>query len=619
MSQKLNSALNKLSMKQIIAATGDEKLNRAEKRKRSDLVDTIQHIPDAHSSIIIVAENDASHLDNPRSLPINVENAFEQLTVKEIQSAVLEFKLSYAEKRTRSTLLECIRHSSALQSAVLLAKETKHKDVLKLYVSHHSQCLVDGMLLYNASIKTQENYQHGFFCDSCLDDIKSNKTPVQSLANNLWVGDILDELAMLILPERILVALSYPAAYIVKLYPKKCGAIHWDVAGLNSGLRGNVSTYRLNTSAITAMVQGNLLPPKPSVLATTIGVSIVGPNNFPKRCLPAFLSVSRCHLRNALLFLKRENPLYRNIVISEENIALFPEHGIRDVIISSVRHLQDVAAVDKQNKAFPTGQQAVEDIVIDETVPSNVFPIQSHGVLDSNVSEVDDEQILALALANLSEQYSVQCGNTFVNEYPRRNIDHTLSIGDPDNPNHLLGAFPCLFPYGAGGFEVQRPHQLSYEAHAQWAMRYADRRFCKDLHFMFQVFGVIQKRQVCRQAVLQVKKDDFHRNEHLFHSLTVTDLQKASEEEQQHRTCSNSTIRSLKKHLTAVQSKVMGTDESRTKIRSLIWGMSVMKNPPSLWITINPTDTHDPIAQVFTGAEIDLDHFQHLAGPDSHT
>lgn len=138
-------------------------------------------------------------------------------------------------------------------------------------------------------------------------------------------------------------------------------------------------------------------------------------------------------------------------------------------------------------------------------VPSNVFPIQSHGVLDSNVSEVDDEQILAHALANLSGQYSVQRGTTFVNEYPRRNIDDTLSIGEPDNPNHLLGAFPCLFPYAAGGFEVQRPHQLSYEAHAQWAVCYADRRFHKDLHFMFQVFGVIQKCQVCRQAIFQVR------------------------------------------------------------------------------------------------------------------
>lgn len=100
------------------------------------------------------------------------------------------------------------------------------------------------------------------------------------------------------------------------------------------------------------MVQGNLLPPKPSMLATTIGISIIGPNNFPERCLPAFLSVSRRHLHNTLLFLKWENPLYHNVDISEENIALFPEHGIPDVIISSIRHLQDVAAVDSEREDY---------------------------------------------------------------------------------------------------------------------------------------------------------------------------------------------------------------------------------------------------------------------------
>ncbi|KAG2139644.1 hypothetical protein DEU56DRAFT_689320, partial [Suillus clintonianus] len=34
-------------------------------------------------------------------------------------------------------------------------------------------------------------------------------------------------------------------------------------------------------------------------------------------------------------------------------------------------------------------------------------------------------------------------------------------------------------------------------------------------------------------------------------------------------------------------------------------------------ITINPTDTHDPIVQVLAGEEIDLDTFNHTAGPDS--
>jgi len=40
-----------------------------------------------------------------------------------------------------------------------------------------------------------------------------------------------------------------------------------------------------------------------------------------------------------------------------------------------------------------------------------------------------------------------------------------------------------------------------------------------------------------------------------------------------------------------------------------------MLNPPSLWITINPCDLHDPIAQVFAGEDINLDDLQEKAGP----
>ena len=53
----------------------------------------------------------------------------------------------------------------------------------------------------------------------------------------------------------------------------------------------------------------------------------------------------------------------------------------------------------------------------------------------------------------------------------------------------------------------------------------------------------------------------------------------------------------------------MGTDESRIKIRSMIWGMIVRYGPPSVWLTINPTNTQDPIAQVLCGSDIDLDNF----------
>ena len=37
----------------------------------------------------------------------------------------------------------------------------------------------------------------------------------------------------------------------------------------------------------------------------------------------------------------------------------------------------------------------------------------------------------------------------------------------------------------------------------------------------------------------------------------------------------------------------------------------------SIWLTINPDDLHDPIAQVFVGEQIDLDAFQSHIGPDA--
>jgi hypothetical protein len=36
---------------------------------------------------------------------------------------------------------------------------------------------------------------------------------------------------------------------------------------------------------------------------------------------------------------------------------------------------------------------------------------------------------------------------------------------------------------------------------------------------------------------------------------------------------------------------------------------------PSLWITINPNDLHNPIAQIFIGEEIDMDKFLQLQVP----
>jgi len=114
-----------------------------------------------------------------------------------------------------------------------------------------------------------------------------------------------------------------------------------------------------------------------------------------------------------------------------------------------------------------------------------------------------------------------------------------------------------------------------------------------------------------------MRKSDFNRQMNIISQLKPSDLIKASEEETKGVPFSNPAVRALRKQLSAVCTRVKGTDKSRQHVRSKIWGTSLIFNPPSLWITLNPSDSQDPIAQVLAGVEIDLDKFCDTVGPTS--
>jgi hypothetical protein len=115
---------------------------------------------------------------------------------------------------------------------------------------------------------------------------------------------------------------------------------------------------------------------------------------------------------------------------------------------------------------------------------------------------------------------------------------------------------------------------------------------------------------------LQIRKAAFTRNAEVIQSLRPEDFRKASQEEVDGVPFSNSGVKVLRQHLRAVRSKITGTDESRLSMRSKVWSTCVIFNPPSLWITINPSD-QDPIAQVITGSNIDLNKFIATTGPSA--
>ena len=228
------------------------------------------------------------------------------------------------------------------------------KNKLAPLIPHTAQKLTDGMLLHitPSSLRVDASGDAiANVCNSCTLDLRKNKTPAMSLANGMWIGDVPLELKVLTLPERLLVSRFFPAAYIVKLYPKKKGARNW-ASGLHSGLRGNVSTYRLNTDQIAHLSSSHVMPPSSAILASTIGVTFVGPKNLPQRTMPGFLRVNRNRVRLALEWLKENNLLYTNITISDERLGSLPVDGVPKEIFSVAKYSDDTRLLAEETDGY---------------------------------------------------------------------------------------------------------------------------------------------------------------------------------------------------------------------------------------------------------------------------
>lgn len=246
----------------------------------------------------------------------------------------------------------------ALEVFVVATKEFAVDDIPESHLliplpRQPRQHLTNGILLHHSALTLHDGHLHGHICCKCLQELHAHKLPKLVLANGLWIGEVPQELAILTLPERVLIGLYFPVSFIVKLFPQKKGSRNWDTSAMNSGVHGNVSTYRLNTEDIAAMVEGCLLPCIPDLLPAIIGITIIGPKNLPAHNLPRFLTVSRERVKQALIFLKRENPLYSDISISDLHLDLLPSDvAVPSQLLSVVKHSSDTQLLDQEHEGY---------------------------------------------------------------------------------------------------------------------------------------------------------------------------------------------------------------------------------------------------------------------------
>ncbi|KAF7293479.1 ATP-dependent DNA helicase [Mycena indigotica] len=121
---------------------------------------------------------------------------------------------------------------------------------------------------------------------------------------------------------------------------------------MKTGMRGNVSTYRLNPTLIEEMVTGNLMPRPIGILAATISVTFVGAKNVPLFVLPKMFEVQRRRVHDALVWLQANNPLYANIEISSERLAELPEHGVPEELTTTARYTEDASVIAREHGGY---------------------------------------------------------------------------------------------------------------------------------------------------------------------------------------------------------------------------------------------------------------------------
>jgi hypothetical protein len=244
--------------------------------------------------------------------------------------------------------------------------ELKHKRVFEPTTQHESHVLSHGMLLNHAHVNDSGNTLTGWICRHCSSAQSLGKRPAYSLANDMWTGDLPSVLSQLTLPERLLIALRFPRAYVIKLYPKGgCGSDH--PMAIQTKLKGNITTYHANPDAVEKMLEGQLMPRRTSILPSLIAVTFIGRSTVARARLKSLFRIRRRIVQEALYVLKTttKHPGYVNLEISNEVLNALPEDEVPEEIYAAVRWDNNESVVGQESAGYVPTEQDTGVIVLD--------------------------------------------------------------------------------------------------------------------------------------------------------------------------------------------------------------------------------------------------------------
>ena len=221
-----------------------------------------------------------------------------------------------------------------------------------------------------------------------------------------------------------------------------------------------------------------------------IGVQKQGKNNCKE------LNIRRYIVQDDLIWLQRNNPAYGDITICDKRLSQLPIDGPLDDMhfvvfcADQVHHNDDRGSASEHINPENTSESETHSCV---TRPEPA--LDSKRQVEKIIQDVIGEDNGAVT-SNRTGHITIPC--------PSRD---NKPVSEFTTDNFFTLASPCLFPYGAGDFHINRPRTCT--SMAEWAdhlLWYSDGRFAHHEYFQFIIHNMpMRKRSLVNRNLLYAK------------------------------------------------------------------------------------------------------------------
>lgn len=333
----------------------------------------------------------------------------------------------------------------------------------------------------------------------------------------------------------------------------------------------------------------------------------------------------RGRILGALLWLKANNRLYRDIEISQENLSQYPEDGN---VPYPVQEQEPSDTIKGQSSTYTGhGIDATEALFANagESQSEHEVPISATGSFN-----VEDTSA-SLKLRKIQALKYLKDGGSFV-----KSSTSDETIFTRHNPDVYGQLWPTLFPYGVGCFEDPVRgrkgkdgvsfKKLFLRAHVAHCLKLHDRRFQVHLSFPFVMHNILMVRESSYKSRLAVRRRWWPKAMRAMSKFNQTSLKaveaallakKARKDYTRYipSTPEQEAVMEVLRYVDLVGDHIEGSNADVGTRREELRGVTRAHGTPSLFLTLNPADTKNPLVSLKAGKDIDVDAL--FRNPDS--